>query len=877
MFVRTQGAMNMNSNECYAMIGCLSGRTCVLALALATVSTPALAQTTPPTATPPASTEPATPEAATAATGSDNSEQLKDVTVTARRRSESLQNVPLTVTALSADTILNKGIRDISDVAKFTPGLFIDKGFVQQDLRPDIRGLPSTRGRPPVGVLLDGIDISTESLATAGGGNLANLKLVDLERIEVVKGPQSALYGRVAFGGAINYITVEPNSDKISGYAAGDTATYGLAEIRGAINLPVTDALSVRLNGVYSYFDGFYVNNVTGKRIGGDESKGGAIAVKYAPRDGIKVIARASYSDDTYEVRPEYYIGGAPEVGLRETLALPANVAGQQVGIIGAPQTTLGSVAYVAKRGEIGTGIGTINLSTDPATGVDFPGTHTKTLLSSLRADIELVDNIKLQSWTGVTNQRATSVQDADFFGRPLTTVTQLGTTGLGEVPAGGIATGLFFFDAQTHTRQVSQEVRVGDQSGRFRWSVGGLYWWEDVYQLLGSISNAGFSANGAPVNIYRDIAALGGRGPAQPQSRETHHFSVYSMAEYDLTNKLTIEAEGRYAKESYNYLFARSIAISTTAVNGVYPFTLTGTAFQASTSTKYFAPRASLNYKLDPNLLIYASFSRGVKPAGLSQVQTPNPQDAAFGTEKLNNYEIGFKSTLFDRRLQLNAAAFRMDYKNKQESTLVPVPFSVNPQGQVSLIQNIGGARINGAELEVNAILARGLTLNVGYTYLDAYYTDFNIPQTSPITIALAGGCTIQTVGNLKGCFVNLDGNRLEGSARNSAVGGLNYRYPLVHDWNLIASGDVQYRSRRYQDNTNAYYYAPYANLNLQLGVENKKYTILFYVNNVTNNLSVQSAQSSGDTQALPSGGLSLAAFAADKRQFGLRARVNF
>jgi outer membrane receptor protein involved in Fe transport len=804
----------------------------------------------------------------------ESSDQLSDITVTARRKSESLQSVPLTVTAFSAETIANKGIRNFEDVIKLTPGIFFDKGFVQQDSRPNIRGLPATRGRPPVGVLLDGIDISTESIGTAGGGNLANLQLVDLQRIEVVKGPQSALYGRVAFGGAINYITVEPSTQRVEGYVSGDIGTYGKYQTRGAVNVPLSDDLAVRVNGAYSYFDGFYENAQTGKTIGGSRSAGGAVAVKYQPRDNIKIIARGSYSDDTYEPRAQYYLGGGS--GLRETVPLPANVAGQQVGIIGATQTTIGSTAYFARRGELSTGTNVVRLSTDPATGKDFEGTHSKTFIGSLRSEIGLVDNITLSTWTGYTNYKGTQRQDADFYASPLGSVTMAGKTVTAEIP--GNATGLFIFDAATQTQQFSQEIRVGDQvSHGFRWTLGGLYWYEDVKQQLGSISNAGFSSGGVPVNVFADLVLLGGRGPAQDQGRTTKHFSVYAQGEVDLTNTLTLSAEGRYAREDYDYLFAKSIAISTVAVNGIYPFTTTGSAYTSGTSTTYFAPRAAINYKPSQNLLIYASAARGIKPAGLSQVQTLNPQDAAFGTEKLNNYEIGFKSTLLDRRLQFNASVFRMDYKDKQESTLVPVPFSVNPQGNVSLIQNVGGARIDGAEVEINALLAPGLTFNIGYTYLNARYTNYDLPSTSPITIALAGGCTIKTVGNLKGCYVNLNGNRLEGSARNSAVASLNYHHPINDHVKVLIETDLQYRSRRYQDNTNAYWYAPYANVDMRVGVETAKYSLIAYVTNLFDNRSIQSAQSSGDTQALPSGGLSLSTYAADKRQIGLRGRVNF
>ena len=801
---------------------------------------------------------------------------LEDIVVTARRREENLQDVPLTVTAFSANTIADKGIRDLNDVARLTPGLFFDKGFVPQDSRPNIRGLPATRGRPPVGILLDGIDISSESIASAGGGNLANLKLFDLERIEVVKGPQSALYGRVAFGGAINYVSKEPGQE-LEGYLSGEAATYSRYEVRGAINLPLNPDFALRLNGVYSYFDGFYNNEVTGNRIGGDRSVGGAATLKYAPSSAVKIIARASYSEDRVEPRAEYYIGGAPEVNQREAVPLPVGIAGAQVGIIGAPQATLGSIAYFARRGSLGNGIGTVNISADPATDGEYPGSRTRAFISSVRGEFDVTDRITLSSWTGYIAVRSRQILDVDQFGRKLTTFTQAGVTGLAEVPPGGANIGLFQFDAETKTKQFSQELRLGQLSGPgFRWAVGGLYWFENVSQLLASLSNAGLGAGRSP---YFNLKLLGGRGPQQEQGRETTHVSAYALVDIDITDKLSISAEGRYARENYDYLFARTLGFAATPnAAGIFPFTVLGAAFNASVSTTYFAPRVNINFKPRDGLLFYASASRGVKPAGLSQVQTPNPADAAYGTEKLNNYEIGFKSSLFDRRVTLNASIFRMDYKNKQESTLVPVPFTVNAQGNVSLVQNIGGARIDGAEIEVAALLAPGLNFNVGYTYLDARYTNFDIPQTSPITIALAGGCTLKTVGNFRGCYVNLNGRRLEASARHSVVASLNYSRPIASDgWKLIAQSDFQYRSRRYQENTNSYWYDPYALVDARLGVENDKYSIIFYCNNVFNDQTIKSAQSSGDTQAVIPGGLSIATFAPDKRQFGIRARVNF
>lgn len=842
------------------------GRASALALAISALSMPATAQ------------DSAAPAAA-------DDEGLADIIVTARRREENLQDVPLTVKAFSAEAIATKGIRDIQDVARLTPGLFFDKGFVQQDTRPNIRGLPASRGRPPVGVLLDGIDISSESIASAGGGNLANLRLVDFERIEVVKGPQSALYGRVAFGGAINYITKEPSTAGFEGYVAGEAATYGRYEARGAVNIPAGDALAFRVNGVYSRFNGFYDNEVTGKRIGGERSAGAAVAAKYE-RDAVKIVSRVSYSDDKYEPRPQYYVGGAPEVNLRESVS--TGVGGV---LVGNPPAPLGATGFFARRGAIGKGLGRVLLSADPLTDRDFPGTRTKTFLSSVRAEFDLSDSLQLSTWTGYNHQRGKQVQDTDFFGRPLVNYTQPGTTasGLAEVPPGGIATGLFFFDAKTRTKQFSQEVRLASQGdSRFRWAVGGLYWWENVYQELASISvptlvapagNLQGVPAGTPVNVYFNVKRQGGRAPGQGQGRKTKHYSGYALAEFDITDQVTISAEGRYAKESYDYLFARSIGTSTTPnAAGIYPFTLLGTTFTQKTSTTYFAPRVSLNYKPTQDLLFYASYSRGIKPAGLSQVQTQNPADAEFGTEKLDNYEAGFKSTLLDRRLQLNGSIFRMNYKDKQESTLQPVPLTVNPQGQVTVVRNVGAARVDGAELEINAQVARGLSINFGYTYLDAKYTDYDLPTVSPIFIAQVGGCQIRPdPQGVTRCFVNLDGRRLEASSRHSIVTGFNYRTPVTDEWTLLIESDVQYRSRRYQDATNLYYYKPYAVADFRIGMETERYSLIAFVNNMFDDRTVKSAQSSGDVNALPIGGLSYSSFAPDKRQFGIRARLNF
>ena len=126
--------------------------------------------------------------------------------VTARKREETLQDVPIAVTAISVEQLQRRGIQDVEGIIQGDPSLGFDLGIAPYDTRIVVRGLSPTRGRPNVATLVDGIDVSSEAIGVAGGSLLINPRLVDIERIEVVKGPQSALYGRSAFAGAINYV-----------------------------------------------------------------------------------------------------------------------------------------------------------------------------------------------------------------------------------------------------------------------------------------------------------------------------------------------------------------------------------------------------------------------------------------------------------------------------------------------------------------------------------------------------------------------------------------------------------------------------------------------------------------------------------------------
>ena len=166
-------------------------------------------------------------------------QQLEEITVTARKTTESLQEVPLAITAIGSEEIDRLGLTGLSDITQQDTSVQFDEGFTPSDTRITIRGLSPTRGRPNAATLVDGIDVTSEAVSNAGGSLLINPRLIDIERIEIVKGPQSALYGRSAFGGALQYVTKDP-ADVLSGGVFVEANTEDAQEIRGNVSIPIT-------------------------------------------------------------------------------------------------------------------------------------------------------------------------------------------------------------------------------------------------------------------------------------------------------------------------------------------------------------------------------------------------------------------------------------------------------------------------------------------------------------------------------------------------------------------------------------------------------------------------------------------------------------
>ena len=490
---------------------------------------------------------------------------LDEVVVKARKREEKLQDVSLSITAIPAAEIERLGVSDVADVARLDASLIYDKGYSATDNRISIRGLSPTRGRVNVAVLVDGIDTSSESIAFGGGSLLATNKLMDLQAVEVVKGPQSALYGRSAFAGAVQYITKDPSREK-EGSVRGEFAEYGRYELSTSLSGPVNDTLGLRFNGVYWNQDGIYKNQITGNKVGDGDGWGAALTAKWEPTDAFDAKLRFEYTDDHFGEFP------TAQVPINAILTRPTagstclNAAGAAVAtVMGscpsgsarvyAPTSTFGvfpsSNHVYAVRGTVpGADKLAVRFDRDPLTGQDYHGSDRQI------ARFSAVLNWKLGSGTLTS---LTGYTDASFYFREDGDFDSGITNGVDRSLRAAV------FDNNNDTKQLSEELRwSSDLDGPLNYTVGGLFWHEKAQQVTRSINI--FCLTALPANSLFPgqppiPASCGTRGPNEvlglmnpiprDNTREIDHQSAFGLLEWKFAENWKFTAEARYADET--------------------------------------------------------------------------------------------------------------------------------------------------------------------------------------------------------------------------------------------------------------------------------------------------------------------------------------
>ncbi len=499
--------------------------------------------------------------------------QIEEVVVTTRKKEEKLQEVPIAVSAITAEQIERQGIGDLADVVRLSPSVQFDRSFGPSDTRVTIRGLSNQRGRSNVAFLVDGIDVTTENLVSAGSGLLANRRLLtDVERVELVKGPQSALYGRAAFAGAISYTTRDP-SEEWEGKTGFDLAEDGLYQVDAAFGGPLTDTLGTRLTGFYYSQDGHYVNSMSGDDVGGSSGRGVAWTAVYRPNDDTKIKFRTEYSTEDYDPLPNVRIGGGWQEGPTIALARYPNGMLQHALnqlTVSSPDNRLNGLGFARNTNSTGlldfgqycpegwnSGSAAPGMclpasygsakgrivahSEDPLTNEDFDGNDLETFRASLVATFN-IENGTITSYTGWTDFEGQDQFDQDWqadpnyqyrWGNP--SIPKLPTLPNGRQPDRLLSAQMA--RSETQTDQFSQELRFASQfDSPLNFTAGALFWSEDrtlldrntiitclpirksgIWQSPTSLPTFGYEPNLCDGGINNSPAGFSTLGPAGP------------------------------------------------------------------------------------------------------------------------------------------------------------------------------------------------------------------------------------------------------------------------------------------------------------------------------------------------------------------------
>ena len=693
-----------------------------------------------------------------------DSDGIEEIIVTAQRVEERLQDVPLSVTAISGATLVDRNITDATQLQQLAPGLSI--GRSGSDVRPSIRGINTeaigANSDPRIGFYIDDVYQSRTSQAMAA--------FVDLERVEVLRGPQGTLYGRNSFGGNIALYSAKPKDS----FSVGGNLLYGSYDRfrgEGFVNTPIAAGISARVAGMYERMNGYVKNTSTGSNLGDEDQGYVRGTLRIAPEgSNLEILLRGSYwkqggngisafgykslgtpIDPSLIRKP----GETLQIGGR-TIVMPAGFNGGSAFGVNAG---VNSRFRDGKPDVGGADIG-IPIEADPYK-INFDTvTVRRTKMYTLGADISYdFGAAKLRSITGYTDFFALRSSDNDFSPAPIAIDYN-----------------------QTKVKTFSQEVQLlsGDAASPFQWIVGAYFYKDDVKEFFYSDNFTNYPAAGAPaLSAGGGIGLLppGGAFPLNtplsnfrsdnlsPVRMKTQSIAGFAQASYNITEKLRFTAGVRYTSDRKRYaagfspgapagqflafdLFSQGDNFNFTC-GSVTPALPSSTATNAATGItvrcgektfKFATFRGAIDYKVTPDNLLYGSVSTGRRSGGFNN--TPSLVNTAipFAPEKVTAFEIGSKNQFLDNRLQLNIAAFYNKFSGLQVQRQVPSPSGLTT---ISIIENAGEARSYGAEVEAIAKPTRNLTVNVAYVYLNSKYTKYET------------GTAANGLGGLLGCPV--------------------------------------------------------------------------------------------------------------------------
>ena len=733
---------------------------------------------------------------------------IEEIIVTARKREENLQDIPLTVNAYTEAALEERGIASLQDIADATPGFDFAEGFGRNDFRPAIRGQSTILGRANAGLFMEGIIIEQ--------GN-ATVPLSALERVEVVKGPQSALYGRSTLAGAVNYVLKKPGDE----FAGEVTAEYGErdhVQVDLHANGPIGEAAGLAITLSHYERGGEYDNHFPGNalgapatndEVGGEETNSITAVMTLNPTDKVSLQAHFMYEDSDDD---QYAIAVLPSMANNCFQVTRGGSLTQPLPPAGTPEASAGRIGSAAYNGsgyycgrvDVDDALAANDGKTSLETGFfNDSGVETKSMRLGLKADIELTDMVTLTSVTGYSDVEQNLWQDQTFGGGDATRYPPLPFLPpflhFAPYRVGFITVEDDEFD------DFSQEVRLNFDDGKALRSVLGFYYYESDASDLQGVS-------------FGSRAMYGGAPLADDGAEKIESWSVFGSLEFDFMENLTLGATLRYNEDDFD-------------------ITPEGADESVKGSFDAFLPKFTASYKATDNLLVYANVSRGNKPGSLNSDAGLPDADREVDEETAWNFELGMKSAWMENRVVANAAVYHIDWKDQQLTTTRVA--NVGGQNRTfSILENIGKSTITGIELDLAAQLTDFWDVRVGYAWTDSEIDEF--------IQSLDAGAASAPTSFREAALINgyspsgdviISGKQLPQTSRHQLNLSNTFHGNMTGDWSWFLRGDLNYNSKRYAQVYNLAHTGNREVVNLRGGVRSGNFDIEVWVDNVFDN----------------------------------------
>ena len=662
-------------------------------LAFGLCATPALAQEQTPAAQPavdepaPATEEPAAEES--------------DIVVTAQKRAENVQDVPISIAAFSGDTLERNNVVNVEGLARVTPNLSVAKGAQTSYVRLAIRGIgaaSNTTVEPSVAVFLDGAYVPRVGAVISS--------MLDMESVEVLRGPQGTLFGRNASVGAVSFHTARPKFGEAYGEFTGEIGNGDRYKVNGFVNVPIGDKAAFRIAGSQQWFKGYWHNDFDDKQVGGtdDTVLRGSFRAEVGP---VEWVFRADYAKIAGD--------GATNIDFDRSSVSDAGWT-RFTSVFGEPDTDLGDRTmnqYLTAR------VDDEQWGLNSTLSWDIGGGSTVRLINAYRD----WDNEQL---------------DGDVFFSPTPVASR---------------TGVFDSKAQNHELQFISPTKQW-LDGRLD-LVAGLYYFHEKYKQGERLHmNSQFcnklvpNVNAPPLPVgpvtlrmvcNAQLTAAGGtleNATVQDVHQTTNSYAAYAQANFHFTDQIFATLGGRYSADEKEGSYSQL----------TNPFLATFRAAESETlpdiEDHRFTYRAGLNYEPTEDLLFFLSYSTGYKSAGYNSgagAPALTGVGRVFDRETTENFELGAKTSWLDRKLTLNLTLYRMDIKGFQDRSFNGTSFAVS---------NAGNLRHQGFEFDVVGKPFRNVSLYANVAYLDSEFTDYDLAPGLPGCTPLSNGTTLPACG---------------------------------------------------------------------------------------------------------------------------------